>query len=251
MPRVRGNFRCTCTLPHSVQRSMREHFSFAANPDSDKFCVRKQQVMWRILPQKGLNPEVLRIFRWIRILRSLLRRNRQVRDRLTRRNPNLGRSFQIPVISNTNTLVDPPILTQEGVDHLRGDSPGLEASCTVDLSVGLRLVKTPENTDLESANVAPSESNEHQPGVKLTTRRSHSPSVKRSDRQGATTVQSLDSLLSPDRSNRAMAQLIGDLEDESAKAQEFLSMSFLSRSLGNYPRCTHSSRLRPGLVNQN
>ena len=48
--------------------------------------------------------------------------------------------------------------TQEGVDHPCSDSPRPEASQSVDPSVGLRAVKAPENTVLESANVVPSES---------------------------------------------------------------------------------------------
>ena len=46
------------------------------------------------------------------------------------------------------------------------------------------VVKPPTNTVLESANVAPSESHEHQSGVKSTARRSHSPSMEQTDRQG-------------------------------------------------------------------
>ena len=148
--------------------------------------------------------------------------------------PNLEKSEFRPVISNTvpvlpllrhgrqgdSTSVDPPITTQEGVDHPRGDSPRPEASRLVDPLVGLTVVKTPKNTDLESANVVPGESYEHQSGVKLTARRSHFPSVEKSDLQGATTVRSLNSLLSPDGSDRSMVQFISDLEDQSAEAAQ-------------------------------
>ena len=80
---------------------------------------------------------------------------------------------------------------REGVDHPRVDSPRPEASQSVDPSVGLRAVKTPENNDLLSANLAPSEPQAHQSGVKLAARRSHSPSVERSDRQEVTTIKIL------------------------------------------------------------
>ena len=70
-----------------------------------------------------------------------------------------------------------------------------------------------------------------------------------------TTVHSLDSLLSPDRSDREMASLIVDLEDESAeaaqtraRAQEFLSTIMAKApgkpaavaELGGFP-LTHSA----------
>ena len=104
-----------------------------------------------------------------------------------------------------STPVNSPAPTQQRVDHPHGDSPGLEAFRSVDPSVGRKGVKNPTNTDLESANVAPSESHEHQSGVKSTARWSHSPSMERPDRQGATTVRSLDSLLSSDRRRNGTA----------------------------------------------
>ena len=81
------------------------------------------------------------------------------------------------------------------------------------------VVKTPENTDVLSAILDPGEHLTYQAGVKSATRRSHAQSVERDGRQEATTVQSLDSLLSPDRSDREMAEIVCDLEDESAEAR--------------------------------
>ena len=128
------------------------------------------------------------------------------------------------------TSVGSPAPTDPGVDHPCGDSPVKEAIRSVDPSGGHEGVKNPLNTVQDSAKVAPSGSHAHHSGDKPVARRSHPQPKEPTSHQGAATVRSLDILLSPDRSDREMDKLVGELEDESvhaaqtkAKAQHFLS----------------------------